>query len=333
MPIKNHLDRVPSKAEYSIGKDVELNHCSESCLLKDIDHRSRIVKTGQSDATALTVIRDSHHLLVPIAGAQRSPAHVLGAQSSVEGARRNWEKLIGHGHSALMPVSRVCDCMAEVQILEGEEFEDAATTPAWKRVRGIVSSVYGTGSQNQPVAFDQWCRWMSELASGLDELERRGLAHGDPYPFNAIRTGSGASWVDFGHLTDDPSQRPKDVWAFVLFTVLHTLGKTGAYSPALLKRLAQVLTVAEQPGAFNAIRQVLSDTYSDVEPSVDSRTPSLVFAEAFIEQSRGACLIPDASKLLLKSSVQYFSDFLHHIHRGNQYFNGFNFEKQRHHFL
>ena len=333
MPIKNLLDRVPSKAEYSIGKDVELNHCSESCLLKDIDHRSRIVKTGQSDATALTVIRDSHHLLVPIAGAQRSPAHVLGAQSSVEGARRNWEKLIGHGHSALMPVSRVCDCMAEVQILEGEEFEDAATTPAWKRVRGIVSSVYGTGSQNQPVAFDQWCRWMSELASGLDELERRGLAHGDPYPFNAIRTGSGASWVDFGHLTDDPSQRPKDVWAFVLFTVLHTLGKTGAYSPALLKRLAQVLTVAEQPGAFNAIRQVLSDTYSDVEPSVDSRTPSLVFAEAFIEQSRGACLIPDASKLLLKSSVQYFSDFLHHIHRGNQYFNGFNFEKQRHHFL
>jgi len=333
MPIKNLLDRVPSKAEYSIGKDVELNHCSESCLLKDIDHRSRIVKTGQSDATALTVIRDSHHLLVPIAGAQRSPAHVLGAQSSVEGARRNWEKLIGHGHSALMPVSRVCDCMAEVQILEGEEFEDAATTPAWKRVRGIVSSVYGTGSQNQPVAFDQWCRWMSELASGLDELERRGLAHGDPYPFNAIRTGSGASWVDFGHLTDDPSQRPKDVWAFVLFTVLHTLGKTGAYSPALLKRLAQVLTVAEQPGAFNAIRQVLSDTYSDVEPSVDSRTPSLVFAEAFIEQSRGACLIPDASKLLFKSSVQYFSDFLHHIHRGNQYFNGFNFEKQRHHFL
>src|SRR3546814_1393858 len=135
MPIKNLLDRVPSKAEYSICKDVELNHCSESCLLKDIDHRSRIFKTGQSDATALTVIRDSHHLLVPIAGAQRSPAHVLGAQSSVEGARRNWEKLIGHGHSALMPVSRVCDCMAEVQILEGEEFEDAETTPAWKRDR------------------------------------------------------------------------------------------------------------------------------------------------------------------------------------------------------
>ena len=333
MPIKNLLDRVPSKAEYAIGKDVELNYCSESCLLKDIDHRSRIVKTGQTDATALTVIRDSHHLLVPIAGAQRSPAHVLGAQSSVNGARRNWETLIGHGHSALMPVSRVCDCMAEVQILEGEEFEDAATTPAWKRVRGIVGSVYGADSLNQSVGFDQWCRWMSELASGLDELENRGLAHGDPYPFNAIRTGSGASWVDFGHLTDDHSQRLKDVWAFVLFTVLHTLGKAGIYSPALLERLAQVLIDAEKPGAFNAMRQVLSDTYFDVVPSVDSRSPSLVFAEAFAEQSQRASLIPDVSKLLLKSSVQYFSDFLHHIHRGNQYFNGFNFEKQRHHFL
>src|SRR3546814_19587841 len=107
-------------------------------------------------------MRDSHHLLVPIAGAQRSPAHVLGAQSSVEGARRNWEKLIGHGHSALLPVSRVCDCMDEVQILEGEEIEDAATTPAWQRVRGIVRRVNGTGHKQPPVTFNQWCRWISE---------------------------------------------------------------------------------------------------------------------------------------------------------------------------
>lgn len=85
MPIKNLLDRVPSKAEYSIGKDVELNHCSESCLLKDIDHRSRIVKTGQSDATALTVIRDSHHLLVPIAGRNAHPRMFLARKAAWRG--------------------------------------------------------------------------------------------------------------------------------------------------------------------------------------------------------------------------------------------------------
>lgn len=107
--------------------------------------------------------------------------------------------------------------MAEVQILDGEAFEDAATTPAWKKVRGIVGKAPSSGLKNQPVAFDQWRSWMGELANGLDELEKVGLAHGDPYPFNAICTGAGATWVDFGHLTNDPAQHFKDAWAFVLF--------------------------------------------------------------------------------------------------------------------
>lgn len=333
MPIKNFADNLRIKAEYSIGEDVELYFCSETCLLRGLDDRSRVVRTGQTDTTALTVIRDDDHLLVPIAGALRPPEHVLGAQSNHNRIRSNWEKLLKHKHSALMPVYRVCDCMAEVQILDGEAFEDAATTPAWKKVRGIVGRAHSSALQNQPITFDQWRIWMSELAGGLNELEKVGLAHGDPYPFNAICIGSGAIWVDFGHLTDDPAQPFKDVWAFVLFTVLHTLGKNREYSPALLKKLAGALAFAEQPGRFDTIRQILSQSYSDVVSFSDSRIPSLIFAEAVTEQSQKIFLIPDLSKLLFKSAVQYFSDFLHHIQRGNQYFAGFNFEKQRHHFL
>ena len=100
---------------------------------------------------------------------------------------------------------------------------------------------------------------MAELAQGLDELEKMGLAHGDPYPFNAIYTSAGAAWVDFGHLTDDPTQLARDAWAFVLFTVLHTLGKSSEHSPALLKNLTETLAVAEEHGRFERIRQVLSE--------------------------------------------------------------------------
>jgi len=333
MPIKSFADNLHSKTEFSIGSDVELHFCSDTCLLRAVDDRSRVVRTGQTDATALTVILSEDRLLVPLAGARRADAHVLGAQNGQEKGCENWKKLIGCRHSALMPVYRVCDCMAEVQILDGEEFEDAATTPAWKKVRGIVGKAPNSGLKNQLVAFDQWRSWMGDLANGLDELEKMGLAHGDPYPFNGICTGSGATWVDFGHLTNDSAQPFKDAWAFVLFTVLHTLGKCRAYSPVLLKNLAAALVAAEQPGRFNRIRETLSESYSDVVPTSDARVPSLIFAEAVAEHSQKIFQNPDLCKLLLKSTVQYFSDFLHHIQRGNQYFTGFHFEKQRYHFI
>ncbi|WP_236213264.1 glycosyltransferase [Metapseudomonas otitidis] len=332
MPIENKLDSIKSKAEYIVGRDVAIHHCSELCLLKEIDCRSRIVRTGQTDATALTVIRDKYHLLVPIAGAQRSPAHVLGAQEGLERARRNWEKLIGHEHPALMPVLRVCDCMAEVRILDGEEFEDASTIPAWKQVRSILGNTHGKKSQGQQITFEQWSSWMRDLAGGLDALEKIGLAHGDPFPFNAVHTPASASWVDFSHLTDDPLQRSKDIWVFVLFTVLHTLGKIGVCSPTLMGRLAHILAAAETCGKFDVIQQAFADRYVDLV-SVDSRTVSLIFAEALFEQTPALSLAPEISKLLLKCSVQYFSDFVHHIHIGKQYSAGFNLERQRHHFL
>ncbi|WP_423454531.1 glycosyltransferase [Ottowia sp. VDI28] len=301
-------------------------------MLANLNKHARVVRTGQTEATALTVILENDHLLVPLAGSPRPDTHILGVQQTHTAARDNWEKLIGTRRPALMPVYRVCNCMAEIQILDGQEFEDAATTPAWKKVRGMIGQS-GYDPKGEPVPFDQWRIWMSELALGLDELEKLGLAHGDPYPFNAIRTASNAAWVDFGHLTDDPVQRFKDAWAFVLFTVLHTQRLSTSYSPGLLKNLASALAKANLPGRFDRIRQVLSERYQDVELVKDVRVPSLIFAEAVAEQSQNVFGDPDLSKLLLKASIQYFSDFLHHIQRGNQYFTAFHVEQQRHRFM
>ncbi|MDR2334110.1 MAG: glycosyltransferase [Burkholderiaceae bacterium] len=332
MPIKSLKDPTQNKAEYSVGRDVELSYCSDTCLLKAIDDRSRIVRTGQTPATALTVILSEDRLLVPVAGAPRPPAHVLGEQHSQASARSRWDRLVGCSHPALMPVYRVCDCMAETRILDGQEFEDATTTPAWKKVRGIVGRVANTTPAHAPVGFDQWRHWMADLADGLAELERQGLAHGDPYPFNAVHTGRNATWVDFGHMTDDPAQRYKDAWAFVLFTVLHTQEKCTEYSSALLRDLAAEMATVDQSGAFERIASVLRKPRGDQLETGDVRTPALLFVEAVTEQPHSPFHNPVAPQLLLKASIQYFSAFLHHIQRGNQYSSAFHSELQRHRF-
>lgn len=334
MPIKSLKDPTQNKAEYSIGRDVALSYCSDTCLLKAIDDRSRIVRTGQTPATALTVILSEDRLLVPVAGAPRPPAHVLGEQHSQTSARSRWDRLVGCSHPALMPVYRVCDCMAETGILDGQEFEDATTTPAWKKVRGIVGRVADTTPAHAPIGFDQWRHWMANLAEGLAELERQGLAHGDPYPFNAVHTGQNATWVDFGHMTDDPAQRYKDAWAFVLFTVLHTHRLSSAYSTDLLHNLAAALAESDKPGRFERVKDVLARPYEDITPLEDPRTPSSIFASVLAQQQPEKVFKgPEVPELLLKSSIQYFSDVLHHIQRGNQYFTAFHVEQQRHLFM
>lgn len=327
MPIKSVSENPRHSVEFVIGRDVDLVYCSESCLLRELDQSSRVVRTGQSEATALTVII-ADRLLVSIAGTKRTNSHILGEQKNHQSSRENWKKLVGHQHSALVPVHRVCDCMGEIQILDGEEFEDAATIPAWKKVRSIggKSSI----KDASPVTFDQWRTWMGELAQGLHELEQKGLAHGDPYPFNAIRTRSAATWIDFGHLTDDPSQYLKDAWAFVLFTILHTHRVTTLFSPSLLKNLAIALRSAENPGRFERIKNALHQPYEDLLPTCDVRDPSVIFSEAIIETPLDYLGKSEATKVVIKSSIQYFSDLLHHIQLANIHYKAFHLERQRH---
>ncbi|QIL79722.1 glycosyltransferase [Diaphorobacter sp. HDW4A] len=332
MPIKSLVDNPLNKAEFSLGRDVELVYCSDSCLLQTMNDRSRIVRTGQTPATALTVILEADRLLVPIAGTPRTDEHILGAQHDHSDARANWTKLIGYCHAALMPVHSVCDCMAETQILEGQEFDDAGTTPAWKKIRSIVGKATSRELDHKPIAFDQWRIWMGDLAQGLDELERLGLAHGDPYPFNAVHHLQQATWVDFGHMTSDTEQLYKDAWAFVLFTVLHTQSQCSTYSPALLQRIASAMAQADQPGRFARLRAVLLQSFGDQVPMDDVRAPGLIFVKAVTEQNQSIFIHPAIPQVVLKAATQYFSAFLHHVKRGNQSFAAFQTELQRHRF-
>jgi glycosyltransferase involved in cell wall biosynthesis len=330
MPLLKNSEIEKEQSEYIISKDVSVILCSPNCLLTQLSENARVVRTGQTSATELTVILDSDHLLLPLSGSPRSCLHVLGEQQSIATSKSNWKKLLELNHPSLMKVFRICSCMAEVEICRGDEFEDVGTTPKWKKLRDLTDKV--GRRMSYPYPFVKWKGWMSDLAKGLAELERLSLAHGDPYPFNAILDVTGAKWLDFSHLSDDPFQINKDAWAFILFTVIHTHRNTDFFSKSLMQQLALCLHPKNGVSIFGSIIEALSKDYPDLEVLTDGRQPSHYFSEflgktneAKADQSVDARI----QESLVKASSQYFSDFLHHIKKSLHHVAVYQIEKQR----
>lgn len=330
MPLLKNSEVEKEQSEYIINKDVSVTPCSPNCLLTQLSENARVVRTGQTSATELTVILDSDHLLVPLSGSPRSCLHVLGEQQSISTSKSNWKKLLELNHPSLMKVFRICDCMAEVEICRGDEFEDVGTTPKWKKLRDLTDKV--GRRMSYPYPFVKWKDWMSDLAEGLAELERIGIAHGDPYPFNAILEVKGAKWLDFSHLSDDPFQINKDAWAFILFTVIHTHRNTDFFSKSLIQQLALCLQTKKGASIFGSISEALSKDYPDLEVLTDGRQPSHYFSETLgkvIYTEANQSLDVRIQELLVKTSSQYFSDFLHHLRKGLDHVVAYQIEKQR----
>lgn len=333
MPLTMRTPEALSPADHYALAEIDRTLCSDACLLRAVDENARIVRTGQTRETAITAVLADERLLVPLAGAARPALHVLGSQAALSSPASRWEKLLGLRHPALMTVHRLCACTAEVDILRGQPFDDAGTTPVWKKVRFLLEDS-ADALAHAPVDFSVWQAWMAGLADGLAQLETLGLAHGDPYPFNAIREGRQAVWVDFGHLTDDPVQISKDAWAFTLFTVLHTLRLASTYSPRLLNELAHALVEpCKGSHRFAQLRDVLQGACDDLQPLTDSRSPGVCFAQALCATASPALQSPQVVELLVKASSQYFTDFLHHIDKSAHYFRAFHAESQRHRLL
>lgn len=330
MPLVKNSEIEKEKSEYIAGKDVSVTLCSPNCLLACLNEKARVVRTGQTSATELTVILDSDHLLVPLFGSARSRLHVLGEQQGTAASKNNWEKLLGLNHPSLMKVFCICDCMAEVEICRGEEFEDVGTTPKWKKLRDLTDKANPRISR--PYPFTKWKGWMSDLAKGLAELERLGLAHGDPYPFNAISDVMGAKWIDFSHLSNDPLQINKDAWAFILFTVIHTHRDTDFFSKSMMQQLALCLHTKDKTSIFDSIIEVLAKDYLDLEALTDVRQPLHYFGEFLGKTSLSEAdqfVSTSFQELLVKAASQYFSDFLHNIKKSLDHVTAYQIEKQR----
>jgi len=169
MPLIHLDDSITKDGVFLIGRDVSIAICSDHCLLHGISPSSRIVRTGQTVSTRLTVLLDADNLLVPLDTASRDDLHVLGRQQNRTVARDRWSRLLDLRHPALMNVEKLCDCMAQVHIYDGLTLEDADTTPPWKILRERLRGSLRVGDRQ--LHFAQWQAWMRDLAAGLAALE------------------------------------------------------------------------------------------------------------------------------------------------------------------
>lgn len=317
MPIRVHTSAAATPQEDGgISGDVRFEYCSPECLLRNPPAERRIVQVGQTETTRCGMLAEGR-LYVSIAGKAREAGHVLGSQRNTLEARARWSKLLGAQAPGLMRVEACCDCTARVELIQGAPLVDANTTPFWlKKMVGSQQAL----THAQPVPFARWAGWMASLAEGLDCLSQRGLAHGDPFPFNVLVTGERAAWVDYSHLSDDPEQQAKDLWAFLFFTVLYSLAFCEEWSPGLERRLVELYSQEDWSGLAGSLRAVFAEPWSDLQPAPSHDALVGQFMGGLIE--RGFMKRTDPASLagaaiLAKSSPLYFSSFLEWIRIGS----------------
>ncbi|MCY2952107.1 MAG: glycosyltransferase [Planctomycetota bacterium] len=316
-------------AVYQLGNDVLIEPCSPACLLRNLPQDARCVRTGQTPATHLSILL-SDQLLLPINVSPRAENHVLGAQTNQLDPRQRWQRVIDRPHTNLMPCLAVCDCMARVSIVAGHPLWDANTVPPWQRQRlHRPDAILSLGAH---IPFQKWAKWMADLSHGLAALHAIHLSHGDPFPFNAIIAHQAAVWVDFSHLSDDPAQQLKDVWAFLLFTAAFSLRFCDQVSPSLLQDVSQQLRAGSPTDLMLRLKEVFDRPRTDC--LAISKFPLIQALERWVLDSgvlqSDNPLAPHCRNLLARATQHYYHEFLYWLAAGRDLASVLEAESTRH---
>ncbi len=335
MPIKFVNNKPADKLRYELHKDIELCYCSNECLLREVNDSADFVSSGKTSlCNIMVLIENCERMLISLDIVERDDLHLLGVQSNKLSLADKLKSLIGINHAALMNVYKVCNCMAMVQIYNGFHLADGGMEANWKKLREhkpINETKIGYG-----LPFSKWQKWMRSLSSGLVELESNGLYHGDPFPFNVIiDKDEQPKWIDYGHITDDITQKSKDAWVFVLFTLLHTHRFTTHFSRLLLKNLAHALLNPDGE-MLKHIYYALTEEYSDLEPINEIRQPGVLFAQAVQKEILSKNIQLNSSNIpvatFLKGCEQFFFGYINEIENSTKLKILNNLEYQRHYF-
>ncbi|MDR9788162.1 MAG: glycosyltransferase [Peptococcaceae bacterium MAG4] len=263
--LKNNNYTDKTALQYQL-RDIEVSFCSETCLLRNMPDDAIYVRNGQTPGTWLAVLLEStSQLIIPIQGVNRTEKHVLGPQE-YKNAHERWSKLVGHKCSNIMSINKICHCMALVTLQEGIPLVDANTTPPWQRWRVKEPDIF---SKNKGIDYNTWSLWMAGLASGLAFLHSKGLAHGDPFPYNALILDKHSVWVDLGNLGEGILQIETDIWCFTIFTLLYTFSFCAEWSESCLDEIIKILAENDPNQMAAAMQQALSKQRTDIIPSLN----------------------------------------------------------------
>ncbi|MEA5010983.1 MAG: methyltransferase domain-containing protein [Angelakisella sp.] len=221
--LKNYLFNYPSLSIVKIAETVASNgyirhlyRISKAQSAKDQQDTQESVSTEKCKPA---IMQNPTTLKVTTQSRPRTMIHPSGAFNSTIDSCRLWEKIKLNKPRCIEKVHHLdSDHFATVEMIEGFPGKLLPNTPKWQKAK------YYLGHNEEYVwTFSQVSLWLKDLTTGLLDLCRLGLAHGDPYPYNAIIFADGACWVDLANISDNNNQILVDVYVFFTYTVLSFL--------------------------------------------------------------------------------------------------------------
>ncbi len=140
-------------------------------------------------------------------------------------------------------------------VVKGTVLVDDETRPAWHR-RLFRESTEPAAST---LPWPQLSSALADLAEGLAQLHAIGIAHNDPFPYNAIVTEPGvAVWIDFNSCVPaTPDSRAVDIVGFVAYSLTISFVRSGRWPPSLLWPLRACLRQSDAATVLSDLAQLL----------------------------------------------------------------------------
>lgn len=249
--------------------------CSEACILRECPPDGQVVSHGGFRNSVALISED--RLWLSIASGRHNVGHPLqlGPTSpfSTSDRRALLDLVLKTAPRYCAPIQSVCACSFSMPILSGRVLIDDDTRPNWHRrlfwaVRDDAASTF---------SWTQLACSLADLAEGLANLHTLGIAHNDPFAYNAVGYSDRDSvWIDFNSLLPaSPETMAVDVFGFVAYTMVPSLVRSGYWAPDTLQRVCEGFRTDASSTLLSSLADRLrqADTIEPADGSVDYPGP------------------------------------------------------------
>lgn len=261
------------------------------------DIAGEIVVNGSFGKTKYA-IHDGNSLTVRVDGNKRDYSHPWGPQEQTNSITDLWKKIKDNQPKHVVRIEKIYEeGYAQIEIVPGLPYMLTSQLPAWQRRQ---YHAFQQGEDKRALSV------LLQMCIGLSELHELGIAHGDPYPYNAVCRDGNMKWVDLGNLSCNERDIKKDICIFFLYTFPYVLFRYGKISYRMVELLDENMQKSDL--ANEVMRKsvsILSNVYSDEK---DISMHDIPFLFAHIYHIVNKYIVPDQNYLLAYQAYKYHTD-------------------------
>lgn len=227
-----------------------------------------IVTNGSFGRTKYAIY-DGDSLIVSIRGNERDLDHPWGKQKYLDSVLGLWKEIKDNQPNHIVKVEKIYDeGYAKIEVVPGIPCMLTPQLPKWQQRK-----YYSSERNNNQLSLST----LAQMCQGLGELHVLGIAHGDPYPYNAVFYEGKVKWVDLGNISCDSQEIRKDICTFFLYTFPYVLSCYGKISECMIEQLDKELHINQDIHlAMKKASEILSEEYSD-EKEIDKHDIAKLF--------------------------------------------------------